>query len=152
MFASLECDEGVHAQLLHAASAAAPAEVCAVLGGERVTHAERGVTARVLELFVLPNRCDAAHDAFTIDPVAFARCEHALRRSGLQLLGFAHSHPGGSTAPSLRDRAQLWTGCVQVITDGQRADAFVLDAERRVHPLPLATIRLAKAPAREARA
>tara|TARA_R110002072_G_scaffold228234_3_gene385033 strand:- start:1680 stop:2096 length:417 start_codon:yes stop_codon:yes gene_type:complete len=129
MFASIECTGAALAELLRAARAEAPREFAAVLGG-RVCDGSADVR-RVLRL---PNRADD-HTSFEVDAVAFARCEHELRKTGDTFLGFAHSHPNGSTAPSVRDREQLWTDCVQVITDGYTWQAFVLDAARLVHPL-----------------
>ncbi|MFT4512217.1 MAG: proteasome lid subunit RPN8/RPN11 [Planctomycetota bacterium] len=130
MFASMECTEAAAASLLRAARAAKPREVAAVLGGRVV-----GATAQVRRVVMLPN--DAIDDkaSFSVDGVAFTQCEHELRNSGDTFLGFAHSHPTGSTVPSIRDREQLWTECVQVITDGDTWKAFVIDKDRTVRPL-----------------
>ncbi|MFT4839806.1 MAG: proteasome lid subunit RPN8/RPN11 [Candidatus Azotimanducaceae bacterium] len=130
MFARMECTEAAEATLLRAAQAAAPREIAAVLGGCVV-----GATAQVRRVLMLPNEAVDDQASFAVDGVAFTQCEHELRRGGDTFLGFAHSHPHGSTAPSIRDREQLWTECVQVITDGTTWQAFVLDEHRSAHPL-----------------
>jgi proteasome lid subunit RPN8/RPN11 len=130
MFASMECTQAAEALLLHAARVAAPREIVAVLGGCVV-----GTNAQVRRIVMLPNDAGDGDASFAVDSVAFTQCEHELRNSGDTFLGFAHSHPLGSTAPSIRDREQLWTECVQMITDGHTWQAFVLDKNRAAHPL-----------------
>jgi proteasome lid subunit RPN8/RPN11 len=130
MFASMECTQAAEALLLHAARVAAPREIVAVLGG-----CIAGANAQVRQVVMLPNDAIDGAASFAVDSVAFSQCEHELRNGGDTFLGFAHSHPNGSTAPSIRDREQLWTECVQMITDGHTWKAFVLDKNRAVHPL-----------------
>ena len=130
MFASVECTEAAEAALFEAARAAAPCEFAAVLGG-----CVRGENALVRRIVQLPNTSTAAEDSFAVDGVAFAQCEHELRQHGETFLGFVHSHPKGGTAPSVRDRQQLWTGCLQMITDGHSWQAFALDEQRAVRAL-----------------
>lgn len=123
--------EQVQGALLRAASAAAPRECAVLLGGERREHA-----TWITDLVELPNVA-RGDDAFEVPPAAFARAEQQLAARGAPFVGFAHSHPRGSCAPSLRDREQLWTGCVQLITDGRRIEAFWLTAGCAVRPLRL---------------
>jgi proteasome lid subunit RPN8/RPN11 len=130
MFASMKCTQEAEALLLQAARTTAPREIAAVLGGSVI-----GTSAHVRRVMMLPNNAVAGETSFAVDGVEFSRCEHELRNSGDTFLGFAHSHPVGSTAPSIRDREQLWTECVQMITDGYTWQAFVLDKDRTVHPL-----------------
>lgn len=89
--------------------AACPAEGCGLLGGHR---REGRLTATTFE--PLANILGAA-DRFAVDPGDFLRGVAALEAQGLTWLGFTHSHPGGTTAPSSTDVAQLWRDCLQVI-------------------------------------
>ena len=123
--------ESVRSDLLRAASTAAPRECAAVLGGE-----SDGARTAITSLVEVPN----AHpepDAFEITPADFARAQRALEDRGAKFIGFAHSHPRGAAAPSLRDRAELWTGCVHLIAGGEHVRAFWLDADRTMHALQL---------------
>jgi len=131
------------AAIERACRAAWPREVVALLGGNggdvgpwRVDAVEVLADART------------SGDAFDVDAVAFARGEHALRERGRRFVGFVHSHPGGAAAPSVRDRQQLWSDCVQMIAatdgDGVTLRAFRLRGER-VEPLPIDDVPAAEA-------
>lgn len=124
--------------LLRCARAAAPRECAALLGGAR-----DGTAVTVTELVELANVA-TTDDAFEVTPAAFAAAENALRERGAELVGFAHSHPSGACAPSARDRAELWTGCVQAITDGDAVQAFWLTADRAVLPMRSCTMEASR--------
>lgn len=119
-------------QLRRLCRGAAPAEFVAVLGGPDAGDARRDRPPVVDTVIELPNTAPR-DDAFAVDPIAFSRVEATLRATGRRFAGFAHSHPGGTPAPSARDLAELWPGCIQLIagcdTDGGRArfGAFVID-------------------------
>lgn len=130
--------EDARAALLALARAAAPRECAALLGG----HRDGGATC-ITDVEALANRA-AGDDAFAVGSREFLRAEGALAARGLTFLGFAHSHPRGAAAPSARDRAELWTGCVQLITDGSQVRAFWLDERRAVRPLPLGSAEAAR--------
>ena len=127
-------------QLQQQAQAAWPAECAAILGGHRASPPADGhLTIR--QLVVVPNR-SAATDRFVIDPADFAAALRAFADRDQQWLGFAHSHPGGSTALSTIDRRELWTGCLQTIiapqADGScpRAHHWAeADGDRSWYPL-----------------
>lgn len=123
------------AALLQLANLSAPREAAAVLGGSiSVGGGDANITACIDTIVPLANGASEA-DRFEVDASSFAAAEYKLRASGHSIVGFAHSHARGSTAPSQRDRAQLWTGCVQAITDGTNVRTFVLDEQRNVHNL-----------------
>jgi proteasome lid subunit RPN8/RPN11 len=85
----------VEAIVAHA-RAAAPAECCGVLIG-------RG--GDVVE--AVPTRNDAtAAGRFLISPKDHIDARRAARRRGLEIVGFYHSHPNGSAAPSPTDLAE----------------------------------------------
>ncbi len=117
--------------LLVAAREAAPRECAAVLGGARGAR-----RTAVTDVLPVPNVA-ARDDRFEVSPESFFTAEQELARRGREFVGFAHSHPRGACAPSSRDRETLWSGCVQLITDGEVVRAFRIDGERTVHPLPL---------------
>jgi proteasome lid subunit RPN8/RPN11 len=102
---------------------AAPREFAGVLGGERGADAWR--VTRVLPLA----NSAAGDDAFAIGPEAFVAAERALHAAGLAWLGFVHSHPRSTAAPSARDRRELWRGCVQMIVGADGVRAFWFDRD-----------------------
>ena len=121
----------VRDRLLRAAAAAAPRECVVVLGGTRA-----GSRASVTDLVPVANAAFGG-DSFAVAPEAFARAEDTLRGRGLTFLGFAHSHLEGAPSPSLRDRAELWTGCLQLIVAGSQVRAYLLDRDRTPHVVTL---------------
>ena len=129
MFAAIAWEASSQEHLLQHARDQAPRECAALLAGSAA-----GTTACVQQVLPLPNTA-IADDAFTVDAVAFARCEYELRKAGLTLLGFAHSHPGGNPTPSRRDQQELWSGYLQVITDGQHCRAYCFAADRSMRLL-----------------
>jgi len=131
------CPEDLRAALLRAADAARPRELVAALGGRR------GDRVTCVTEFVELGNVARTDDAFTVDPATFAAAEQQLRSRGCSFVGFAHSHPRGVAAPSARDRAELWTGCVQLIAAGGDLRAFWLDPQRSVRTLPLRTAEAA---------
>ena len=131
MLEELVCSERVRADLLRATAAAAPRECAAVLGGSRGPG-----RASITQLVEVPN-VGRGEDAFAVDPVDFARAERAITRRGLTFLGFAHSHPRGAAAPSLRDLKELWTGCFHLIAGASQVRAFWLDRSRVPHAVAL---------------
>lgn len=58
----------------------------------------------------LRNLADDPQRHFRVEPLEFARIEHALRRRGFQVLALFHSHPMGPARPSPADRAAAWSG------------------------------------------
>jgi proteasome lid subunit RPN8/RPN11 len=68
------------------------------------------------------------HDAeqpscrYEIDPRDILEFDRAAERAGEQIIGFYHSHPGGSAVPSARDTELAWPGYIYLIVsvDEQR--------------------------------
>lgn len=132
----------VERTLTAAARAARPAEFVAVLGC-------RGSAPDVVTTWVPVQNRAAGRDRFVVHPADFAAAEARLRRTRHSFLGFAHSHPDGTSTPSATDRAELWTGCMHVIVavapDGEcTLGAHRLDDSRRAHEVPI--LRAAPAP------
>lgn len=120
--------------IVGAVRAAWPDEVVGALGGRR----RDGVfVVEQLVRFAGAGR----RDGFEVAPAAFLQAEHELGRAERTWQGFVHSHPGGSAAPSARDRDELWRHCVQLIVGGSdphdlHTAAFWFDGDTCT-PLPL---------------
>jgi len=96
-----------------------PAEACGILLGKSVGD-ERSVTQ------VVPCR-NAASDSsrrYSIDPGELIRVRRQARASGLEILGFYHSHPDHPAQPSPTDLEDAhWIGYSYVITTVERGKA-----------------------------
>ena len=88
---------GVRDALLAEAARAHPQECCGLLLGESVD----AITA------ILPaaNIAASPEREFEIDPATLITAHRAARNGGPAVLGYYHSHPAGTTAPSAQDRA-----------------------------------------------
>ena len=106
-----------------------PAECCGVLAGYP------GEVKEVLKLVPMTNqRTDDPH-RYLIAPDDLRRIEAELRSSGLEVLGYYHSHPDHPPAPSAFDTEQAWPWYSYIIVrvDGARAaelTSWVLDDDR----------------------
>ena len=106
-----------------------PAECCGVLAGYP------GDVKEVLKLVPMTNqRTDDPH-RYLIAPDDLRRIEAELRSSGLEVLGYYHSHPDHPAAPSAFDTEQAWPWYSYIIVrvDGARAaelTSWVLDDDR----------------------
>ncbi|HLQ37252.1 MAG TPA: Mov34/MPN/PAD-1 family protein [Planctomycetota bacterium] len=135
MPAHVRCSELAMAVLRQACHAAWPREACGLLAGHRDGH-----QVAVARFVALPNVAPGCI-TFAVAPHAFAAAAAVVPASGLELLGFAHSHPDGCATPSAADLRQLWPHCVQLIAAITEAGtmttgAFWLHAGAAV-PLPL---------------
>jgi desampylase len=91
------------------AAAALPAECCgAVIGVARDSHLE------VRAIIPLPNQAAAA-DRYEIDAATVLRLERQATAAGVRLLGFYHSHPGGTPVPSATDLELACPGYIHLI-------------------------------------
>jgi len=110
------------------AEAAYPRECCGVLLGNR-----SGATREVLKVVPCANtRLDSPHRNYGIDPVEVIRIRKDARASGLEIVGFYHSHPDHPARWSPTDLQDAhWIGCSYVISsvEGGKAsstNSFVL--------------------------
>ncbi|GAO38306.1 hypothetical protein SCH01S_11_00440, partial [Sphingomonas changbaiensis NBRC 104936] len=78
------------------AAAEAPREACGLLFG---------TAGRVHAVMAAANVADDADRRFEIDPATLFAAIRAERSGGPKLVGYYHSHPGGSAEPSVADRA-----------------------------------------------
>ncbi len=82
-----------------------PHECCGAMLGTDLDDAGREVRA----LFPLINRRDdSPRNRFSITPEDFRAAERAAAESGLDLLGWYHSHPDHPARPSEFDREHAW--------------------------------------------
>lgn len=52
---------------------------------------------------------------FVVWPPAILKAQRTARADGLEIVGYYHSHPGGSARPSKVDRRDAWPGTSYVI-------------------------------------
>lgn len=90
----------VHAHLCRAY----PEEGCGAMLGR-----DRAGVREVVRVWPMDNRHpDARTRRYTIDPLQLLAADRAARESGLEVLGFFHSHPDHPPEPSTFDREQAW--------------------------------------------
>jgi proteasome lid subunit RPN8/RPN11 len=102
------------------AEAAYPREGCGALLGKLV-EGERVV----FEIVCCKNIADGnQHDRYHIDPVELIDVQKRARDSGLDIIGFFHSHPGHPATPSRTDlKEALWFACSYLIVEVQHGRA-----------------------------
>ena len=97
-----------------------PAECCGVLAG-RV-----GEVKDVARLVPMPNRRTDDPHRYLITPEDLRRVTAELRASGLDVLGYYHSHPDHPAAPSSFDTEHAWPWYSYVIVRVERGRATEL--------------------------
>ncbi len=102
-----------------------PHECCGILLGHL-----RGEVNEVVELMRAGNtRTDSAHNRYHIAPQELITAQRAGRKSGLDIVGFYHSHPDHPAQWSATDFAEAhWFGCSYVITAVMQGRATVTNA------------------------
>ncbi len=95
-----------------------PNECCgALLGSEKDDHRD------VVEILPLKNqRDDSPRNRFSITPDDVRDADAAARRSGLELLGWYHSHPDAPARPSEFDREHAWPWYSYIIVSVQKGE------------------------------
>ena len=105
------------------AEAAYPAECCGILLGA-LDGAVDGVARRVTQAVPAANASRTPRNHYEIAPLDLIRAERAARQSGVEILGFYHSHPDHPAQPSATDLAEAhWLGASYVITSVERGVA-----------------------------
>jgi proteasome lid subunit RPN8/RPN11 len=113
-------------QLRHHGEQTYPNECCGIMLGRAEDSAdgkdEPAIT--VAELIPAGNtRTDSAHNRYHIAPQELIAAQRQARQSGLDIVGFYHSHPDHPAMWSPTDFAEAhWFGCAYVITatDGHK--------------------------------
>lgn len=78
---------------------------------------------------------DRAHDRYEIDPKEFIEIDKRASESGLDIVGFYHSHPDHPPLPSQFDRERAWSDYIYLILsvskDGRVEErAWIFDGDR----------------------
>lgn len=73
-----------------------PREACGLIGG---------VGSRAVQVIATPNVADQPETRYEVDPAALVQALAVFQASGLDLIGFYHSHPKDPPAPSASDIA-----------------------------------------------
>lgn len=94
-----------------------PREICGVLAGHRSADESDGDHVdRVTEHHRVTNVAGDPRVAYELDPVETLETIEAVEETGLDVVGFYHSHPETAARPSATDEAQAtWTGYVYCI-------------------------------------
>lgn len=103
-----------------------PHECCgALLGRDAGEHRE------ALYLLPLVNRRERSQNTrYAITPEDFRKAEEAARASGVELIGWYHSHPDHPALPSEFDREHAWPWYSYVIVSVERGKAKALASWR----------------------
>ena len=102
-----------------------PHECCGILLGKADADA-----LHVHELIRAGNtRTDSAHNRYNIAPQELIAAQRQARKSGLDIVGFYHSHPDHPAQWSPTDFAEAhWFGCAYVITAIEKGHAAVTNS------------------------
>ena len=102
-----------------------PHECCGILLGKSDADA-----LTVHELLRAGNtRTDSAHNRYNIAPQELIAAQRHARKSGLDIVGFYHSHPDHPAQWSSTDFAEAhWFGCAYVITAVAKGQATLTNS------------------------
>ena len=110
-----------------------PHECCGVLLGRSEASVDEDTVNAVESAVRAGNtRTDSAHNRYNIAPQELIRIQRQARESGLDIVGFYHSHPDHPAQWSSTDLAEAhWLGCSYVITSvaegvAQHTNSFFL--------------------------
>ena len=106
----LEIDSPLVEEVLRHAVRSLPEECCGVLVGRR-----DGESTRVQRVLASENAAPQPETRFEIPPEVLLSAQQGARRQSLEVVGYYHSHPRGSAAPSKKDRAEAWPGVSYLI-------------------------------------
>ena len=98
----------VHEEIRSHGARGYPNEVCGALLGREIGEGG-GELRHITSVLPLENqRDDSPHNRFSVTPEDVLRAELAARNSGLDLLGWYHTHPDHPARPSEFDREHAW--------------------------------------------
>jgi proteasome lid subunit RPN8/RPN11 len=99
----LEISDGLLSGLVERARTTQPLECCGILLGR--LGAGR---VRVESVIDAENIAAEPSRRYEIEPTVLLAAQRRARREDLDVVGYYHSHPGGRTTASERDRAAAW--------------------------------------------
>lgn len=126
---TLRMREGLLEEIRRQGTLAYPAECCGLLAGRSASVKE------VFQLRPVTNRRTDDTHRYLISAEDLRNATHELEQSGLEVLGFYHSHPDHPAAPSAFDQEHAWPWYSYIIVqiDGGRAGdiaSWVLNDDR----------------------
>ncbi len=128
----LTLPQPLYDQLRHHGEETYPHECCGILLGKSSDSADgRGEPAlTVITLIRAGNtRTDSAHNRYNIAPQELIAAQREARKSGLDIVGFYHSHPDHPAQYSPTDFAEAhWFGCAYVITAIEKGTAQITNS------------------------
>lgn len=102
-----------------------PHECCGVLLG----HFDKGSRTVTKTVRCRNTRSDSPHNRYHIAPQELVRIQRQARESGLEIVGFYHSHPDHPARWSQTDLAEAhWIGCSYVITSVEKGSAKITNS------------------------
>ncbi len=115
-----------------------PDEICGIMLGPRDDDHVVGEVRRARNIII-----ERSRDRYEIDPLDHIRIQREADNSGLEIVGYYHSHPDHPAQASRFDTERAWAGYVYVIVSVMAgkpvdANAFVADLDGGpFHPEPL---------------
>jgi len=121
----LHIPQPLYDQLRHHGEETYPHECCGILLGKSDAD-----NLHVTELLRAGNtRTDSAHNRYNIAPQELIAAQRHARKSGLDIVGFYHSHPDHPAQWSPTDFAEAhWFGCAYVITAIEKGHAALTNS------------------------
>ena len=119
---TLRLSETLAEEVRREGALAYPGECCGVLAGRA------GEVKEVIQLVPMPNRRTDDPHRYLITPEDVRRVTAELRASGLEVLGYYHSHPDHPAAPSAFDTDLAWPWYSYVIVSVERGRAAELSS------------------------
>jgi proteasome lid subunit RPN8/RPN11 len=124
---TLRLSDALQSEIRREAERAYPGECCGVLGGRLIDIKE------VQRLVPVANRRTDDRHRFLISSDDLRRVTKELSQSGLEVLGFYHSHPDHPAAPSAFDIAHAWPWYSYIIVRVERGRAAELTSWELEH-------------------
>ena len=116
--------EAIEAMMKHAV-AEYPEECCGAMVG-----VVDGDLRQVHAAWPMANHATSRARRFAVAPADYRRLEQRARESGVDLLGFYHSHPDAPAAPSDYDLAHAWPHFSYVIVSVQASAPVAITSWR----------------------
>lgn len=109
---SLDLPAQLLRELVQRARAGLPEECCGILIGSETGFGR----ARVARAIAVQNTASYSRThAYRLAPLVILEAQRRAREDGLEIVGYYHSHPSGSAAPSALDRRDAWPDISYVI-------------------------------------
>lgn len=125
---AVRIERGVGEEIRAHAVEGLPQEVCGLLVG-----AFRGADVHVVRARRAPNAAAASRgSSFALHPRDILAAEDELEGSGLEIVGFYHSHPDVPASPSGADQEDAWPSYLYAIVSVLAGEARHLTFWRRV--------------------